>query len=205
MNKAITKRSGIRYNTDDVIRDLKRTSLPLSTIGKKYGVTRQALSVFMKRAGFLRPLRTPRVHNNQADNCFICQRLIKISKEPHSEFLTSHTVRDKLGPDVSYERYLRHLKILKERGLVHPKFGCLISKRIERAYSLYFSKRLPVYKIGRMVGLKNFAGIIRRHHEYGWEIPPSLFVYDGKERSRVLKGIRHWSQDGRDPQKKGTQ
>ena len=201
MKKAIAKRAGIRHNRDAVIRDLTRTRLPLEVIGRRYGVTRQALSIFMKRAGIERPLRPSR---HQVDSCPVCQGLLRISQIPHSEFLTFHTIRDKLGPGISYERYLHHLKILKEKGLVNPKFGCLHSRKLERAYAIYFTKKLPVYEIGSMTGLKNFGALIRQHRQRGWDVPPPLFIYHGKERSRVLKGIRHWSQDGRHSQKKGT-
>jgi hypothetical protein len=62
---------------------------------------------------------------------------------------------------------LHHLRILKQKGLVHRKFRCLGSKRLEKAYAMYFTERLPVYEIGRKAGLKNFAAVIRRHRKSG--------------------------------------
>jgi hypothetical protein len=64
---------------------------------------------------------------------------------------------------------------------VHRKFGCLASKRAEKAYALYLTKKLPVFEIGKRVGLKNFAAFIRLHRKYGWDVPPPLFVFRKKK------------------------
>jgi len=42
-------------------------------------------------------------------------------------------------------------------------------------------------EIRRKAGLKNFAAIIRQHRQSGWDVPPPLFVYKGKERSRIVR------------------
>jgi hypothetical protein len=175
---------GIRQNRDKVIRDLRETTLSLRLIGKKYGVTRQAMSYFVKREGIERP---PRPRGHQVGYCRICQKLLQISKTPHSEFMSVHTIRKKLGAEVGYARYRNHMKVLTKRGLVHQKFGCLVSKRAEKAYAIYFKESLPVSRIGRMAGLTNFASAITNHRKAGWDVPPSLFVYGKEERSRMRK------------------
>jgi len=48
---------------------------------------------------------------------------------------------------------------------------------------MYFTVKLPVYEIGRKAGLKNFAAIIKQHREWGWEVPPPLFVHRGGRRA----------------------
>jgi hypothetical protein len=83
---------------------------------------------------------------------------------------------------VSYGRYRRHIGILKQKGLIHQKFGCLASKKLEKAYAIYFTEKLPVYKIGRKAGIRNFGAIIRQHRKWGWNVPPPLFIYKGEER-----------------------
>jgi len=68
------KRWGIlRGKEDDLLEDLKRTSLPFEKLGKKYGVSRQAIHNFCKRQGIKRPKR-PRGH--QIEECRLCQKLI---------------------------------------------------------------------------------------------------------------------------------
>ena len=177
----------IQQNRDEVIRDLKETDLSLEIIGDRYGVTKQALSHFMKREQIERPLRPSRLHGHQVEKCPVCRRLLEISKTPHSEFLTARTIRDRLGTNVSYDRYLHHLRVLKQKGLVHQKFGCLASKKLERAYGMYLTEKLPVSTIERLTGVKGFAATIRRHRKYGLDVPPPLFVYKGKERSRIVR------------------
>ena len=169
-------------NKDNLIKDLEGTTLSSKKLGKKYGVSRQAVHDFSKRHGIKRPKR-PKGH--QTGECRLCQKLIQISKKPHSEFISIHTIRKKTGGELRGNN-LYHLRTLRDKGLVDEKFGRLQSKRVEKAYAVYFKKRLPVLTIGRKVGIKNFHSIIRKHRESGWNVPPSLYVYDDKERSRVL-------------------
>jgi biotin operon repressor len=164
----------------DLVKDLKETILSFKKLGKKYGVSRQAIYGFYKRQGIKRLVK-PRGH--QTKECRLCQKLIQISKKPHSEFISSPTIRKEAGG--SRAKYYYHLRILRDRGLVDEKFGRLPSKRAEKAYAIYFTKRLPICTIGRKVGLKNFYSIIRNHRELGYDVPPSLYVYDGRERSRI--------------------
>jgi biotin operon repressor len=179
--KMIMKRWGIlRGKEDDLVRDLKKTTLSFKKLGKKYGVSRQAIYGFSKKQGIKR-LKRPRGH--QTEGCRLCQKLIQISKKLHSEFISIHTIVRETGE--SWAKSLYHLRTLRDKGLINPKFGRLHSERLEKAYAIYFTKRLPVLTIGRKVGIKNFHSIIRKHRELGWNVPPSLYVYNGREKSRI--------------------
>jgi hypothetical protein len=48
--------------------------------------------------------------------------------------------------------------------------------------------------IGRKVGLKNFYSVIGKHRKLGWNVPPSLYVYGGRERSRIQSKIQRRKQ-----------
>jgi hypothetical protein len=126
---------------------------------------------------------------HQTEECHFCQKLIQISKKLHSEFISSHTIRKEMGVK-SRGKYLYHLRMLRDKRLVDEKFGQLQSKRAEKAYAIYFTKRLPIRTIGRKVGLKNFQSVIRQHRGLGWNVPPSLYVYDGRERGRIQSEIQ---------------
>jgi len=179
----------LRGKEDDLVRDLKETTLSFKKLGKKYGVSRQAVYAFSKSQGIKRPVK-PRGH--QIEECRLCQKLIQISKKPHSEFISIHTIVKETGGSRAKCRY--HLRTLRDRGLVDEKFGRLYSKRAEKAYAIYFTKRLPISMIGRKVGLKNFQSIIQNHRELGWNVPPSLYVYGGRERSRIRSKIQRRKQ-----------
>jgi hypothetical protein len=85
---------------------------------------------------------------------------------------------------------VHHLRMLRNMGLVSQRFGRLRSKRVEKAYAIYFTKRLSIRTIGQKVSLTKFHSIIKQRRERGYDVSPSLYVYDGRERSRVLIGIR---------------
>ena len=169
---------------DNLVRDLEETTLSFKRLGERYGVSRQAVHDFFKRQGIKRPVR-PKGH--QTEECRLCRKLIQISKKPHSDFISIHTIGKETG--VSRAKYRYHLRILRDKGLVDEKFGRLRSKRAEKAYAIYFTKRLPIRTIGRKVGINNFQSVIREHRELGWNVPPPLYVYDGRERSRILRKI----------------
>jgi hypothetical protein len=187
--KIIMRRWGIlQGKKDNLLKDLKETTLSFKKLGERYGVSRQAVHAFSKRQGIKRPVK-PKGH--QTGECRLCQKLIQISKKPHSEFISIHTIVKEIGSRV---KYLYHVRILRDRGLVSQKFGRLRSKRAEKAYSIYFTKRLPIRMIGRKVGLKNFHSVIRNHRELGYDVPPSLYIYDGRERSRIRGEIQRRKQ-----------
>lgn len=175
----------LRSKQDSLVKDLKETILSFKELADRYGVSRQGIHIFCKRQGIKRPEK-PKGH--QTEQCPLCQKLLQISKKPHSEFISTHTIVKETGE--SWEKCLWHLRILRSKGLVNPKFGRLHSQRAERAYAIYFTKRLPIGRIGQEFGYKNFWSVIRRHRELGWSVPPSLYVYDGQERSRIQSGIQ---------------
>jgi hypothetical protein len=186
----IMARGGILQGKEDnLVKDLKETTLSFKKLGERYGVSRQAIHVFYKKQGIKRPVK-PRGH--QTEECRLCQKLIQISKKPHSEFISIHTIVKETGGSGAKCRY--HLRILRDRGLVSQKFGRLHSKRAEKAYAIYFTKRLPIRMIGRKVGLKNFQSVIQNHRELGWNVPPSLYVYGGRKRSRIQSEIQRRKQ-----------
>ena len=180
----------LRGKEHNLVKDLKETTLSFRKLGERYGVSRQAVHAFSKREGVKRPAK-PKGH--QTEGCRLCQKLIQISKKPHSEFISIHTIRKEMGVK-SGRNYLFHLQILRDRGLVSQKFGRLFSKRAEKAYTIYFTKRLPIRTIGRKVGYKSFYSIIQWHRASGWNVPPSLYVYDGGERSRIKSKIQRKKQ-----------
>jgi len=175
----------LRGKENKLVKDLKETTLSFKKLGKKYGVTRQGVHIFCKRQGIKRPEKPKR---HQTEQCPLCQKLLQISKRPHSEFISTHTIVKEIGGP--WGKYPRHLRTLRSKGLVSPKFGRLHSKRIEKAYAIYFTKRLPICKIGREVGLKNFPSIIRQYRALGWNIPPSLYGRRGRNRvkSKIQEG-----------------
>jgi len=117
---------------DNLVKDLKETAVSSEKLGKKYGVSRQAVYGFCKRQGIRRPL-TPKGH--QTEKCLLCQRLIQISKKPRSGFISIHTIAKETGESVA--KCLYHLQILRGKGLVSRGFGRLHSKRLEKAYAIY--------------------------------------------------------------------
>jgi biotin operon repressor len=167
---------------DRLIKDLEETTVSLSMLGKKYGVSRQAIFGFVHGKGIKRPKR------EHTEKCSICQGLIRIAKKPHSDFISSQTIKKQLGLGEVDFRY--HIGLLRKNGLVSQNFGRLRSKRAERAYQIYFKKRLPVRTIGWQAGLKNFRSIIQKHKASGWDVPAPLFKYDGNGRRMRLKIAR---------------
>jgi len=191
----------LRGKEDQITRDLKRSPLPLWKLGEKYGVSKQAVQGFQKRRGIKRP---PKPKGHEIKSCLICQKLIEIGKRPHSEFISSHTIRKELGIKKRQEgKYLYHFGVVRQKGLVGGKFGYLHSRKVEKAYRLYFTKRLPIRRIGWMVGLRNFKSIIKQHLNSGWDVPPSLYVYDGKERSKIQAEIQKRKRAERRSEKQG--
>ena len=166
-----------------LIKDLKESTLSFADLGKRYGVSKQAVCEFAQRRG----LKRPTIEHTQ--NCPTCQSIMRIAKKPHSDFISSRTIKKQLG--LVKSKWLYHLRILREKGLISPKFGRLKSKKAEMAYQLYFTKRLPVVTIGRQVGLKNFNSHIWKHRALGWDVPAPLFKYDSNDRRKtVAKRIR---------------
>ncbi|MGA2466052.1 MAG: hypothetical protein ABSH06_17090, partial [Thermodesulfobacteriota bacterium] len=81
------------------------------------------------------------------------------------------------------------------------RFGRFRSKRAEKAYAIYFKKRLPIRTIGWKVGLKNFSADILRHRALGWDVPPPL-RWAGRSRikSKIQRRKKRYKGIGRDVQ-----
>ncbi len=171
---------GLKRVEDRLTRDLKRTTISFRQLGKKYGVTHQAIFEFAQRKEIKRPKKPKREHTK---NCSICQSIIRIAKKPHSDFIACQTIRKQL--EIEGSKWLYHIGILRKKGLISPKFGRLQSKKAELAYQLYFKKRLPVRTIGRQAGLLNFHAVIKQHRALGWNVPDPLFTYDLNERRKT--------------------
>ena len=166
---------------EQLIKDLKVSTLSFGELGKRYGVSRQAVFEFSQRWGIKRRKRPKTEHTK---TCSICQNLIKISRKPHSDFICSRTIKDKLR--LTSGKWFYHLRILKKNGLISGKFGVLQSKKAERAYQIYFQKRFPVRTIGRLAGLMNFHSVIKQHRALGYDVPDPLFKYDSNERRKTV-------------------
>ncbi len=157
-------------------RDLRENIIPIPELAKKNGVSRQSIYDFIKRKGIKRRKR------EHTKRCLICQGLIRIARKPHGDFLTGRTIRERLG--IGTTKCLYHIRILRSKRLVSRRFGMLRSKKLERAYQIYFTKRLPANTIGRLVEHKNLRSALRRHKDSGWDVPTSLLAYGSNERSK---------------------
>ncbi len=174
------RRGKLRGSEDELLKDLEEANLSFKKLGKKYGVSRQAVHEFFKMQGINRPSKPKR---HQCEECLLCQKLIEISRMPHSEFISIQTIAKETGGARKECHY--HLRTLRDREMIDEKFGRLRSKRAERAYAIYFKRKLPIRTIGRKLGFKNFQSTIAGHRESGWGVPPSLYQYNERERSRA--------------------
>jgi biotin operon repressor len=174
----------LRGVEDRLIKELEETTLSILKLGTKYGVSKQAISQFCHQKGIKRPKRTKRPKINHSETCLICQSLIRIAKKPRSEFISSQTLKEKLG--LKTEQWIKHIRILRKTGLISQRFGRLHSKKVELAYQIYFKERLPVAKMARQVGLKNLYRVLGRHRALGWDVPDPLFTYDSNDRKKTI-------------------
>ena len=164
--------------------DLRKTTIPLQKLGEKYGVSRQAISYFCQRNKIRRPKRPGKDHTRE---CPICQALIRIAKRPHSDFISSQTIKNELR--IGNLKPLYHLKILRRKGLISEKFAKLQSKKAEQAYRMYFTTNLSTTTIGRQVGLRNFSSTIRQHRLWGWKVPRKHYCrFKIRKRTGKVKG-----------------
>ena len=187
---AVTKRGKgkLRGVEDHLIKDLKNTTISLRRLGKKYGVSYQAIFLFCQGKGIKRPKK------EHTETCSICQDLLEIAKQRHSDFISSRTIQKQLKIKPPIFRY--HISILRRKGLISKRFGKLRSVRVEQAYQIYLKRRLPVSTIGWKVGLNNFGATLRQHKASGWDFPAPLFIYDGdarRARAKVTKKKRKGS------------
>jgi len=103
---------------NNLVKDLKETTLSFEKLGERYGVSRQAIHCFCRTQGIERPLKH---RGHQTGECHLCHNLIEISKRPPSEFISVHTIVKETGE--SKGKYLYHLRSLRDKGLVDEKFG----------------------------------------------------------------------------------
>ncbi len=146
-----------------LIKDLQETILPLKDLGEKYGVTRQAISLFALRRRINRPNR------GHIENCSICQRLLRIAEKPRSDFLCAQTIGKQLELGSVAIGY--HIRPLRKKHLISRNFGRLRSRNVELAYAIYFREGGPLTTIGRRVGIRNFYSIVNGHKKSGWNVP----------------------------------
>ncbi len=166
----------LRKMEDQLIEDLKKTTIPFMRLAKKYGVSRQAIFYFCHSRKIRRPKKPMGEHT---EICPICQALIQIAKKPYGDFISSPTIQKRLN--IGSFKFNYHTNILRSKGLLSRKFGKLRSKKVERAYQIYFEKRPPVGAIGRQVGLKYFYSAIRKHRILGWDIPAPIWAQSSNE------------------------
>jgi hypothetical protein len=67
----------IHRRRDEVIKDLEGTTFSLGILGKKYGVTRQALSQFVKKEKIKRRPKPHRPVKHHVKDCLICQEILQ--------------------------------------------------------------------------------------------------------------------------------
>ena len=104
----------LRRVEDRLKKDLEETTIRLLSLGKKYGVSKQAIFDFLQRRGIKRPKR------EHTEKCLICQRLIRIAKKPHSDFISFRTIKKALGIGTSKWHY--HLGILRKKGFIQSQW-----------------------------------------------------------------------------------
>jgi biotin operon repressor len=167
----------LRRVEKQLIKDLKESALSLVNLGKRYGVSRQAIFQFAQKMGIKRPKR------EHTKNCSFCLSLLRIAQKPHSDFISSQTIKEQLR--LGSQGLAYHIHILSENGLISPKFGKLRSRKAELVYQLYFKKGLPVETIRKQVKFKNLNEVIKRHKTLGWNVPDSFFTYNGKQRRKL--------------------
>ena len=168
---------------DQLTKELKETTVSSLRLAKKYRVSKQAIYQFIQRKEVKRPKR------EHTEKCLICKRLLRIAKKPHSDFISSRTIKKTLG--IGTSKWLHHRSILRKKGFISQRFGRVSSEKVEQAYQIYFEKRLPVSEIGKQAGLKNFYSVLERHRVSGLDVPAPLFKYHANDRREAkLKMIR---------------
>ncbi len=105
-------RNKLKGVKDKLIKDAKETTLSLSQLAAKYGVSKQGISGFIHRKGIKRPKLPEKEH---VETCSICQSLLRIAQKPHSDFICAHTIKDELR--IHKARWLYHLRFSENRDL----------------------------------------------------------------------------------------
>ncbi len=119
----------LRGVEDRLIKDLRETTLSFRKLGEKYGVSRQAIFLFCHTRGITRSTRKQKPEHSE-EECLICQDLIGISKEPHSDFMLYKTLKEHL--EFQGGKLWFHLTFLRKKGLISKKFGRLCLGMIKK-------------------------------------------------------------------------
>ncbi len=123
MDKISGNRGRLTRAEKRLIKDLEETTRSLNELREKYGVTKQAISRFIPRKGIRRPKLPVTEH---IGTCSICQGLLRIARQEHSDFISSPTIKKRLKIRPGTFRY--HIRILRKKGLVSQWFGRIWSK-----------------------------------------------------------------------------
>ena len=152
-------------------------------LAQRYGVTKQALSQFIKVHKIKRPF-IPKP--NHVTTCPLCRQITEAASKPRSEFLALPTVMKQVGlvfPKTKDLREFRdHLRRLKHAKIISDLFGRIREKHYEAAFQDYFTLRMPVTHIGWKHGITNLLSVMERYKKKGFKFPPPLFKYDGDAR-----------------------
>jgi len=136
----LTRRWGLlQGKKDNLVKDLRETSLSFEKLGERYEVSRQAIHGFCRTQGIERPLKH---RGHQTGKCHLCHELIQISERPQSEFISVHTIVKETGE--SRAKCLYHLRRLRDKGLVDEQFGRPLSNNriTEEVFKEIFPEKL---------------------------------------------------------------
>src|SRR5512137_3218771 len=112
----------LREVEDQLTKDLRETTLSFQRLGEKYGVSKQAISLFCHTKGIMRLTSSKQqkpVHSER--KCQICQRLIGISKKSNTDLIYYETLKQHLG--FQGVELPSHLTFLRRKGFVPRTFG----------------------------------------------------------------------------------
>ncbi len=112
----------LRGVEDQLTKDLRETTLSFQRLGERYGVSKQAISLFCHTKGIVRVTSSKQqkpVHLEE--KCWICQRLIRISKKSNRDLIYYETLKEHL--EFKGVELQSHLTFLRMKGLVPRKFG----------------------------------------------------------------------------------
>jgi hypothetical protein len=182
----------LNSNRAELVLDLQHSGLSFKRLGKKYGVTRQGIHCFYVRNKEEigerykpKPQPKPAPPTHGVTQCDICQRITEIGQEQWSYLTWSLGMVGK-NVGLSGDDLSSHLTTLRKAGVIHPKFGRVLSDRVAQAYRVYLSQAIPIRRIGEMFGLKNFRSVIATHRIRGFVVPSGLFKWDSETRRKTM-------------------
>jgi hypothetical protein len=183
-------------NRVELISDLQHSGLSFKKLGEKYGVTRQGIHCFYVRNKEeigerfkAKPIPKPTPPPHAFTRCKICQQIITIGREEWSYLTWSLGM---IGREVglSDRKEIRtHLTALKKVRRIPLDLGRISSDKKALAYRVYLTEDLPVKKIGKMFGLKNFFSLIAQNRKRGLKVPDPHFKWNTEARRKAAKAI----------------